>query len=217
MRIARTGPGKRRETPQQRLDRLWGELLREVRVALAGVQLLFVFLLAVAFTPLFPRLGESDRLMYVVCLLLGAAATGLLTAPVSIHRMVTGRGMKYEAVTWASRFTIAGLAILLCMVALGLLLVLRSVTALSDRTALILDVAVVGGLTLCWLVPAVLMRRGSTPTPVEDPEEHGQDASEPPSPGLPEPRQGPEAGPGSDEYRRPGGPGGTRRGGSQPP
>jgi hypothetical protein len=206
MGIARTGPGKRRETPQQRLDRLWGELLREVRVALAGVQLLFVFLLAVAFTPLFPRLGESDRLMYVACLLLGAAATGLLTAPVSIHRMVTGRGLKYEAVTWASRFTIAGLAILLCMVALGLLFVLRSVTALSDSTALILDVAVVGGLTVCWLVPAALMRRGSSPASPAGPSgqdasktagQRGQDASKTPRHGPPEAR------PDRDEYRRP--------------
>ncbi|GGT47630.1 hypothetical protein GCM10010271_59790 [Streptomyces kurssanovii] len=137
--------------------------------------------------------------MYVVCLLLGAAATGLLTAPVSIHRVVTGRGMKYEAVKWASRFTIAGLAILLCMVALGLLLVLRTVTALSDRTALILDVTVVGGLTLCWLVPAVLMRRGSGPAPApgQRGRRRGKDASETSRHGPPEAR------PGSEEYRRP--------------
>jgi hypothetical protein len=163
MGIARTGPGERRESDEERLDRLWGELLREVRVALAGVQLLFAFLLAVAFTPLFPALGDVDRGLYVACLLLGAAAFGVLVAPVGIHRMVTGRGLKYEAARWASRLTLLGLAMLLGMVALALLLVLRSVAAIGDTTAAVMAGAVAGGLTLCWLVPAAVMRHGSGP------------------------------------------------------
>ncbi|MEU0373326.1 DUF6328 family protein [Streptomyces sp. NPDC006283] len=158
MGIAPKGPGDRRESPDERLDRLWGELLREVRVALAGVQLLLVFLLAVAFTPLFPRVGEADRIMYVVSLLLGAAATGALTAPVSMHRMTRGRGMKYEAVRWASLFTLAALALFAGMGALAILIVLRAVPATGDTTALVLTAAVVGGLVLCWVVPALLMR-----------------------------------------------------------
>lgn len=163
MGIARTGPGGRRESEEERLDRLWGELLREVRVALAGVQLLFAFLLAVAFTPLFPSLGGADRAMYVVCLLLGAAATGVLIAPVGMHRMVTGRGLKYEAARWASRLTLLGLVMLLGMVALAVLLVLRSVAAIGDTTALVTAAVLVVGLTLCWLVPAAVMRHGSGP------------------------------------------------------
>ncbi|MFF3290374.1 DUF6328 family protein [Streptomyces sp. NPDC003023] len=161
MGVAHTGPGGRREDEDERFDRLWAELLREVRVALAGVQLVFVFLLAVAFAPGFARLGEGDRTMYVASLLVGVAATGLLTAPVGIHRVVTGRGLKYEAVKWSSRLTVAGLVLLLCLVGLAVLIVLRSVATLSDTTALVMTLAVVGGLTLSWLVPAVLMSRRS--------------------------------------------------------
>ncbi|MGX6739562.1 DUF6328 family protein [Streptomyces peucetius] len=183
MGIARTGPGGRRESDQERLNRLWGELLREVRVALAAVQLLFAFLLAVAFTPLFSALGDADRAMYVASLMLGAAATGVLIAPVGIHRMVTGRGLKYEAARWASRLTLMGLVLLLCMVALALLLVLRSVAALGDTTALVMAAAVVVGLTLCWLVPAAVMRHGSDPAPEsgQDPKKSGQDPKESPA------------------------------------
>ncbi|MFJ8074300.1 DUF6328 family protein [Streptomyces sp. NPDC096176] len=165
MGIAPKGPGERRESRDERLDRLWGELLREVRIALAGVQLLLVFLLAVAFTPLFPRAGEADRIMYVVSLLLGAAATAALTAPVSMHRMTRGGETKYEAVKWASRFTLAALALFVGMGTLAILVVLRAVPAISDTTALVLTGTVVGGLVLCWVVPALLMRHRSGPAP----------------------------------------------------
>ncbi|MEW2634099.1 DUF6328 family protein [Streptomyces sp. NPDC048389] len=163
--MARTGPGERRESEGERLDRLWGELLREVRVVLAGVQLLFVFLLAVAFTPLFTALGDVDRAVYVACLLLGATAIGVLVAPVGIHRMVTGRGLKFEAARWGSRLTFAGVVLLLGMVGLALLLVLRSVPAISDTAALVMAAALVGALMLCWLVPAAVMRRGDRSEP----------------------------------------------------
>jgi hypothetical protein len=39
----------RGETPMQRADRAYGEILQEVRVAQTGVQILFAFLLALAF------------------------------------------------------------------------------------------------------------------------------------------------------------------------
>jgi hypothetical protein len=39
------------ETEAQRLDRNYSEILQELRVAEAGVQILFAFLLALAFTP----------------------------------------------------------------------------------------------------------------------------------------------------------------------
>ena len=43
----------RGETPLQRVDRSYGEILQEVRVAQTGVQILFAFLLALAFTARF--------------------------------------------------------------------------------------------------------------------------------------------------------------------
>lgn len=90
------------ETREERADRKWAELLQEVRVTQTGVQILFAFLLTVAFTPHFQSLGQVDRSIYVVTVLLGAAATGALIAPVSLHRIVTGRRLKPETVAWAS-------------------------------------------------------------------------------------------------------------------
>src|SRR5215475_3037583 len=44
---------ERGETPLQRADRAYGEILQEVRVAQTGVQILFAFLLTLAFTSRF--------------------------------------------------------------------------------------------------------------------------------------------------------------------
>ncbi|MGW0390673.1 DUF6328 family protein [Streptomyces sp. NPDC003042] len=157
MNVRGVGPGDRRETGDERADRLWGELLHEVRVTLTGVQILLAFLLAAAFTPVFERLSTPDQYMYVACVLLGAAATGALTAPVCVHRLVTGLGLKPETVVWAARFTAVGLVLLLGMVALALLIVLRMV--LSAPVALALDGVLVIWFSACWLLPGLLLRR----------------------------------------------------------
>ncbi|MFD8283823.1 DUF6328 family protein [Streptomyces solisilvae] len=147
---ARSG---RVETREERADRRWAELLQEVRVTQTGVQILFAFLLTVAFTPRFQGLGQVDRGIYVVTVLLGAAAPRARIAPVGLHRIVTGRRLKPETVDWASRFTVAGLVLLLCTVASALLLILRVVVA--DVTAFWLVAAAVIWFVTCWFVPAV--------------------------------------------------------------
>ncbi|MBL1100236.1 DUF6328 family protein [Streptomyces coffeae] len=149
----------RSESPEERADRKWAELLQEVRVTQTGVQILFAFLLTVAFTPRFAELGATEKVIYIVTVLLGAAATGALIAPVSLHRFVTGRRLKPETVVWASGFTLAGLVLLLFTVASALLLILRVVA--SDSVALWLVAAVLLWFALCWFVPAVLLRRRS--------------------------------------------------------
>ncbi|GAA2248648.1 hypothetical protein GCM10010145_14960 [Streptomyces ruber] len=50
------GPGsdaEAPESPRERVNRRWNEVLQETRVTQTGVQILFGFLLSVAFTPLF--------------------------------------------------------------------------------------------------------------------------------------------------------------------
>lgn len=143
----------RAETREERADRKWAELLQEVRVTQTGMQILFAFLLTVAFTPRFQSLGHGDRTIYVVTVLLGAAATGALIAPVALHRIVTGRRLKPETVDMASRFTVAGLVLLLCTVESALLLILRVVVA--DATAFWLAAAALVWFVSCWFVPAL--------------------------------------------------------------
>ncbi|GHG61147.1 DUF6328 family protein [Streptomyces griseocarneus] len=121
-RQPRTG---RHESPEERADRRWNELLQEVRVAQTGVQILFGFLLTVVFTPKFTTLTATDRTIYIVTVVLGAATMGALIGPVSFHRLVTGHRLKPQTVTWASRLTLVGVVLLLATIVSALLLVLR--------------------------------------------------------------------------------------------
>ncbi|MBZ4014281.1 DUF6328 family protein [Streptomyces purpurogeneiscleroticus] len=146
----------RHETPEERADRRWAELLQELRVAQTGVQILFGFLLTVVFQPGFARLDDLGRDIYVVTVVLGAATTGALIGPVSLHRLVTGHRLKPQTVTWASRLTVLGLVLLLCTMVSAMLLILR--VALHGTGALWL----VGGMfvwfILCWFVLPVCAR-----------------------------------------------------------
>ncbi|MFD4575414.1 DUF6328 family protein [Streptomyces sp. NPDC058417] len=107
---------------------MWGELIQEIRVAQTGVQILFGFLLTVVFTPRYTDLGDTEHAIYIVTVVLGACATGALIGPVSLHRLVSGRRVKPQAVAWASRMTFVGLVLLFATMISALLLILRVAT-----------------------------------------------------------------------------------------
>lgn len=151
----------RDETREQRADRRWTDLLQELRVAETGVQILFGFLLTVVFQQRFTQLSDTDRHIYAVTVLLGAATTGALVGPVSMHRLLTGRRLKPETVVLASRLTVLGLVLLLCTTASSLLLVLR--LAMRDATAAWLVGAMVVWFGLCWFALPLWARYRSAP------------------------------------------------------
>ncbi|MFF7212988.1 DUF6328 family protein [Streptomyces sp. NPDC008238] len=140
----------REESREERADRQWTELLQEVRVAQTGVQILFGFLLTVVFTPRYPQLGETDKIIYILTVVLGASATGALVGPVSFHRIVAGRRIKPETVRWAARLTFAGLVLLLATMTSALLLVLRVAT--HDSHVVYLVAVILAWCLLCWFV-----------------------------------------------------------------
>ncbi|MDX3078543.1 DUF6328 family protein [Streptomyces sp. NPDC088354] len=142
------GARGRDETEDERADRMWGELIQEVRVAQTGVQILFGFLLTVVFTPLYQRLGPVEHTVYIVTVVLGSAATGALIGPVSFHRIVAGRRIKPQSVRWASRLTLAGLVLLLATMTSALLLVLR--VASHDDSVPYLVAGVLVWYLACW-------------------------------------------------------------------
>jgi hypothetical protein len=151
---SRTG---RDETAEERADRMWVELIQEVRVAQTGVQILFGFLLTVVFTQRYPGLDHLDRVIYLVTVVLGASATGALIGPVSLHRMVAGRRVKPEAVRLASRMTVIGLVLLLATMTSSLLLILRVATGGGAVVWLVAPVA--AWYVLCWFVLPLRARR----------------------------------------------------------
>jgi hypothetical protein len=139
---------------------MWLELIQEVRVAQTGVQILFGFLLTVVFQPKYDTLPRTDQVIYIVTVLLGAATTGALVGPVSLHRLVTGRRVKPQAVRWASRLTSVGLVLLLATMASALLLILRVATH-GGLVPLLVTLVVVWYL-LCWFVLPLWARRRYT-------------------------------------------------------
>jgi hypothetical protein len=151
----------RHETPEERADRRWSDLLQELRVAQTGVQILFGFLLTVVFQQRFTQLSSTDRHLYTVTVLLGAATTGALVGPVSMHRLLTGRRLKPETVVLASRLTVLGLVLLLCTMASSLLLVLR--VAIQDSWASWLVGGMVAWFALCWFALPLWARLRNRP------------------------------------------------------
>ncbi len=148
----------RRESAEQRADRLWVELLQEVRVAQTGAQILFGFLLSLAFTPRFDSLGQFDKDVYVVTVVLGALATGALIAPVSLHRFLQGHRLKPQLVRVGARLITCGVILLALTVGSALMLLLHVATG-SDAAYAITG-AVMLWFVACWLVfPVVLLRR----------------------------------------------------------
>ncbi|GHI60248.1 DUF6328 family protein [Streptomyces asoensis] len=139
---------------------MWGELIQEIRVAQTGVQILFGFLLTVVFTPRYADLQDVDQVIYIVTVVLGACATGALIGPVSLHRLVSGRRVKPQAVRVASRLTFVGLLLLLATMTSSLLLILRVAT--HDAFVPWLVASVVAWYGLCWFVLPLWTRRRYT-------------------------------------------------------
>lgn len=146
----------RGETPLQRADRAYGEILQEVRVAQTGVQILFAFLLTLAFTNRFTAITPFQKHVYVVTLMLSAGAAALLIAPAAFHRVVYRRRLKQQLVRAASRLALAGLVMLLLAMVSALLLILDVVTGLGP--ALVLAVAALGWFIAWWFVLPVWQR-----------------------------------------------------------
>ena len=137
--------GARGETPLQRADRAYGEILQEVGVAQTGVQILFAFLLTLAFTSRFASITQFQRNAYVVTLMLCAASAALLIAPAAFHRVVYRRRLKPHLVRMASRLALAGLVLLLLAMVSALLLILDVVSGLTPALVL-------AGVALAWFV-----------------------------------------------------------------
>jgi hypothetical protein len=148
----------RNETVTERLDRNWGDLLQELRVAQTGVQLLTGLLLTVPFQARFGDLTGYQRVLYLVALSLSAAATGLLIAPVALHRALFRQHARAVLVAWGQRFTIGGLA-LLGLAVTGVVVLIFDVVA-GTTPAIVAGVVCVVVFGLLWgAIPALQRAR----------------------------------------------------------
>src|SRR3954465_1500211 len=164
----------RGETVHQVLDRNLAELLQELRVAITGVQILFAFLLGLAFTARFATLGGFELAVYTVALMSTALATIVLIAPVSFHRLVFRRRQKAALVAVADRLLLVGLGLLVVAITSAVLLILDVALGLWQGLVGGGVVAIAGLLT--WYVLPVWVRReglGVAPDPEEDGDQEG--------------------------------------------
>jgi hypothetical protein len=152
----------RGESDVQRVDRNFLELLQELRVAQTGVQILFAFLLGLAFTPRFPTLSDWQHGVYLATLLCSAAAAGLLIAPVSYHRTVFRQRLKDQLVDTGHRYAVAGLIMLLLSLVGGVEL---AASLLLGPWSALVAVAMAGLFVTFWFLVPLRHRAANGRTP----------------------------------------------------
>ncbi len=149
---------ERRETAEERNDRLFTDILQELRVMQTGAQLTAGFLLTLPFQSKFDVLDRFGRGVFITLVILAAVITALVLTPVAIHRRLSGRHVKDRLVVASHRFVQAALVCVALLISGMLLLILDVVVG---RTCGL----VVGGATLAFLilllvvVPEILSRR----------------------------------------------------------
>lgn len=146
----------RNESVAHRLDRNFSELLQELRVAQAGVQILFAFLLSIAFQQRFKDITDFQRDVYLATLVSTTLAAICFIAPVSMHRAMFRRHLKNELVFYTSKLAAGGL-VFLAISMLGAILLIVDVVVGGVAAAI-----VVGVLALFfgyfWLVLPLIWR-----------------------------------------------------------
>lgn len=151
--------GERHETPTEKLDRNWNEILQELRVTQTGIQILTGFLLTVPFQQRFTELSDQQRQLYLGLVLLAAVTTGLMVAPVSLHRWLFRKHARWALVAAADHIMRVAL-VALALVVSGVVLLVFDLVA-GRTTAVVAAGALLTFLVIAWFVaPAGLVRRG---------------------------------------------------------
>lgn len=148
---------QRAETPLQRLDRNWADLLQELRVTQTGVQLLTGFLLTLPFQSRFDELTTFGTSVYLTTVAAAVIATGFLIAPVSLHRFLFRRHARRATVNVAHRLAQIGMSFLAVAIVGVVLLIFDFVAGqVAGAAAAVLAAALLLGL---WVVLPLIVRK----------------------------------------------------------
>ena len=146
------------EDSGEQLDRHWNELLQELRLAQTGTQILFAFLLGIAFQNQFHTADLFTHDVYAGTLVASALAVALFLAPVSLHRITYRRKVRDRLVVVSDRLARAGLVFLVIAICGGVLIALDVV--MSRPAAIIVVAVVLAWFVTFWLViPAYVLAR----------------------------------------------------------
>ena len=146
------------ESRQTRLTRNLAELLQELRVAQAGVQILFAFLLAVAFTERFARAGVFEHALHLITVLVTVAAAALLIAPAAWHRVLFRQRRRAEVIRAANWCAIGGL-VLVAAAMTGTVLLIARIELGPGWASSSIAIGVGALFALLWFVAPLQIRR----------------------------------------------------------
>ncbi|MBM4636962.1 hypothetical protein GS448_01945 [Rhodococcus hoagii] len=145
------------EPQSTRLARNFSELLQELRVQQAGVQILFAFLLAIVFTEVYQEQSDYVRTLHLATVLCAAMSSALLIAPAVWHRILFRHRRREDILRQANRCALAG-SVFLAATMVGTVLIVAEVAVggwvakfIGAYTALVFG-------TLWFAVPALLRR-----------------------------------------------------------
>jgi hypothetical protein len=147
----------RHETDEERMDRLFGDVLQELRVLQTGAQLTAGFLLTLPFQQRFTTLDAFGRTLYLVLICLALLTTGLIMSAIAVHRRLTGRHIK-DRVVAAGRRLLGAVLLTLGLLIVGIcVLLFDMVVSRWAGLAAGLGAAVVL-VGVLWLFPRTLLR-----------------------------------------------------------
>jgi hypothetical protein len=106
------GDANEEESKRQQLNRELLELLNELRVALAGVTVLFAFLLTLPFTSRFEKLDQLQKNTLIFAFFAAASAVITLVMPTAFHRIRWRHGDKEALMRTSNRMALVGLVCL---------------------------------------------------------------------------------------------------------
>lgn len=157
--VRTTSQQERDESPSERADRNFAEVVQELRVVQTGVQILFAFLLTLGFLADFPRDDRTFVAVLTVALLCAGGASICFMAPVAFHRRHFRQGRK-DALVWLAHWlALGGLALLVAAMLLSLWIVVAFLWSASAAAALCAGVLVV--MLLGWAAGTRWLRRST--------------------------------------------------------
>ncbi|QJU53428.1 DUF6328 family protein [Herbiconiux sp. KACC 21604] len=166
-------PGDGRdETPNERYDRNWSELLQEFRVLQTGTQILAGFLLTLPFQQRFTELTAFDRGLYLTLVVMATCLTLLALAPVVLHRLLFRRKAKKQLVQASNVILLACLAVA-SLLFIGIVLFVFDFVASPD-VAVWAAVGVLAFIVVIWVAAPLLLRAVRRAASLDDSEPPAQ-------------------------------------------
>lgn len=151
-----TGPDPA-EPEHQRLSRNVSEMISEVRVAQAAVQILLGFLLSVVFTGLYRQASGFEKGLHLAAVVLAASSTAFLTAPPVWHRILFRRHSREAILRSGNRSVLAGLVLLAVAIVVVVALISKVAFGLGAMLAVAGSIGVL--FFVLWFVVPRRLRR----------------------------------------------------------